>query len=534
MTTELDDILEKAERVFKSANVFFEDILAEDLAGIHIQKRGRIKSKKSINIKVEKKRAEGLCGFGHGDLNDIVGFRLVCHFPNEVEKILEAILERLHTTGSKDPYRITKAKVYLTTAPGHIFFKDRLAALFKKYQRELQIDQKKSRYTSVHLIICNDNGNKKFEVQIRNVFEDAWAEIEHALKYKATDGRLSGTVDRHLKILNTFIQACSEYSEGILQDVHGESNLPGPKVKMLNDDGKELSSLPKDARLAFDKATVMRNAKNFNSAVEILNEFIDTHEKFADNEVVAYYILMERGVNYLCLNRFQEAISDYKVVETFAPGRALVYFRLADAYRLTGNFEEVIKLLEIVSQKVDSPENTTQERDLVLHYPLMLAHAYWKIKKPQKSVETLQDAYKRKILVTETADKELKFTNSLAYYHLESAKIAGIPLPEKDLAEFKGKLESLNVKGGNNWNALDTYAVLCDQLGLYEEAYTCALQVEGMIHYPEDGEGPVVKIPNGEIILIPLEDIEIVRAHVDRIKRNRQAHLSEPHTAGPA
>ena len=533
MTTELDDLLDKAKILFKLVDAFFDEMLVESLSGLHIQKRGRIKSKTSINTKVGKKQADGLRGFGQHDLNDIVGFRLVCHFPNEVERILEALLERLHTTDAKAPYKIIKAKVYLNTSPYQNAYQSRLFNLFSKYEKELQTDCKESRYTSVHLILCNDDERKKFEVQIRNVFEDAWAEIEHAMKYKAADGRLSGNVDRHLQILNSFIQACSEYSEGIFKDSHGEPNPQGGHVKLLNDNDKELSSLSKAARAAFDKATDLRNAKSHGAAIDALNEFIQTKPKFLEDPLAAYYILMERGVNYLCLARYQEAIEDYKLVESFAPARALVNFRLADAFRLNQNFEGVAQQLEIVSRKVDSRENTKQERDLALHYPLMLAYAYWKIKKPKQSVVTLEDAYKSKIIVTDTDDKKLKYTNSLAYYTLESAKVAGTPLPRDKIAAFKEQLDSLNVKGSGSWNALDTYAVLCDQLGLYEEAFNCAQKIEDMIHYPDEGEGPpVVKLPSGEIISMPLEDIETVRAHLDRIKRNRQAHLNRPPTEG--
>ena len=118
----------------------------------------RIKSKESINKKLQKKGLELTQENLVKTINDIAGIRIICSFIPDIYKIVEMIENMQDIT-------ILKKKDYVTTP-------------------------KESGYSSYHLIVSVPVSlsmgtiNVKVEIQIRTMAMDFWASLEHKIRYK--------------------------------------------------------------------------------------------------------------------------------------------------------------------------------------------------------------------------------------------------------------------------------------------------------------------------------------------------------------
>ena len=119
----------------------------------------RIKSKESINKKLQKKGLELTQENLVKTINDIAGIRIICSFIPDIYKIVEMIENMQDIT-------ILKKKDYVTTP-------------------------KESGYSSYHIIaevpvsLSSKFMYVKVEIQIRTMAMDFWASLEHKLKYKS-------------------------------------------------------------------------------------------------------------------------------------------------------------------------------------------------------------------------------------------------------------------------------------------------------------------------------------------------------------
>ena len=371
----VDKCLENARRWSLLVDAILDELLIDKLSHLHVQKRARVKSKSSLIKKIDAKKKEKK--YSLTDVTDIVGFRFVCHFQNEVEQVVDVLLDKIIGTETRRDFdALIEARIYVSSAPNQQTLLEQLKQVFERHKVSVKIDIKVSRYTSVHMVVKKRAG-ENFELQIRNVFEDAWAEIEHALKYKGGGHDLSPSADRHLQVLNTFVQACSEYSETILLETQGETAITSTVVNELFDDDEELKKMPVAAKKAIKDATKMRGKGRYKDAINILSDFIAANDDLiVSDRTVKYYVLMERGISSLRTGKIQAAITDYLELKSSHPDRALIYFRLADAYRISRDFQEAIKYLELIPSKIESSENTTQEREFLRKLPFTLAHSY--------------------------------------------------------------------------------------------------------------------------------------------------------------
>lgn len=510
---EIMEVLDDARKWGNLVDVLFDQLISDQLGQVHVQKRFRIKNQKSLLKKIEAKSQEK--PYSLDQVTDLVGFRFVCHFQNEVEKVVDALLQHINPTNSHFKF-LKEASIYVTSAPNQKALVERLEHVFKKHGIDIKIEEKLSRYTSVHMVI-SFVGSRLFEVQVRNVFEDAWSEIEHALKYKVGSSDLSPSVNRHLQILNTFAQACSEYSESILLDSQDDTPSASPSVFELNDDEAELRGLSAPVRSAFKAATDLRKKEKCKEAISVLSEFITANADLFERDAKAeYFLLMERGICALKLGKCGAAISDYEMLLAKNPDRALIYYRLGDAYRIDRDFRIAASYFEQVPVKLASTVNTKQEKQFLQRWPYTLAHAYWRLKEPKRSLEILDHAIKTGQIPWKNA--ELKHENCYVYYLIEAARESNQIPDAQILTKSYLLMKKMGVMDGSHWAELDTFAVLCELLDKQAEALECIDLLEAMLIYENEGEAPKIKYKGG-IMDVPLEEIEIVRSHIDRIKR---------------
>ena len=118
-----------------------------------VQTAHRIKTMESIKEKIVRKNYSGV-----SELRDILGFRVICFFSQDVDIVAEKIAEHFRIDYSLS---VDKRKL---------------------------IDVRSFGYLSLHYICAlpegEEFGDLWFEVQIMSVLQHSWAEIEHDLGYK--------------------------------------------------------------------------------------------------------------------------------------------------------------------------------------------------------------------------------------------------------------------------------------------------------------------------------------------------------------
>lgn len=131
----------------------------------------RIKSPKSILMKMRKKQIPLTLSDLEENLHDIAGIRVICSFIDDIYMLADCLT-------SQDDIILLQKKDYI------------------KYPKE-------NGYRSLHLIIeipiflQNEKRNMKVEVQLRTIAMEFWANLEHRLRYKKNlpSDILSATAD---------------------------------------------------------------------------------------------------------------------------------------------------------------------------------------------------------------------------------------------------------------------------------------------------------------------------------------------------
>lgn len=133
----------------------------------------RFKSIESLCKKLEKKNLPNNYESAIGNIKDLIGVRIICRFLNDVYTIIDKINEFENIT-------IINKKDYI-----------------KK--------PKENGYRSYHIIVEIVNENKKSvfaEIQIRTISQNAWASLEHEMKYKRNI--------KHEKLLVDELKRCAD------------------------------------------------------------------------------------------------------------------------------------------------------------------------------------------------------------------------------------------------------------------------------------------------------------------------------------
>lgn len=120
--------------------------------------KSRLKNPMSIRNKLKKLGYPLTVACMEKHLNDIAGIRVICSFTQDVYSVAKAL-------ENQDDIKILQTKDYIA-------------------------NPKKNGYRSLHLIIevpiylQNEKRTMKVEIQFRTISMDAWATMEHQLKYK--------------------------------------------------------------------------------------------------------------------------------------------------------------------------------------------------------------------------------------------------------------------------------------------------------------------------------------------------------------
>ena len=176
------------------------------IVGIVHSVKSRIKSKKSLLEKIDRKRSEGK-EINEENLfkkiTDLVGVRVLILFPQHFKNI-HGFIKFMEESG----------RWTLVESPKVYTWDDDL----KKFFLNVGIDKqefKESLYTSVHYIvkINNEEDTPCCEIQVRTLFEEVFGEVDHKINYPI---ECSDEIKKNqLKTLSKFVAAGTKLLETI-------------------------------------------------------------------------------------------------------------------------------------------------------------------------------------------------------------------------------------------------------------------------------------------------------------------------------
>jgi putative GTP pyrophosphokinase len=202
-------------------------------------------------------------------------------------------------------------------------------------------------YESIHIIIkiplemlekYGDCGTDAAEIQIRTILQDAWAEVEHELVYKADFNpsdyplkRKLAAVNASLSLADTIFQEVREYQHNLNGQLDKRRDTFYKKVDDFSDKlifSEEKSLVKEDKRdssrnSANDypvsgnsiddmllNALYAHNKNDFSIAIEIYSRICDLNP----SDKIKAIIYKHRGMAFFAQSKYQEAIDDFSQV----------------------------------------------------------------------------------------------------------------------------------------------------------------------------------------------------------------------------
>jgi len=242
-------------------------------------------------------------------------------------------------------------------------------------------------YDSTHLLVDLPSGSpainmpytaKVFELQLRTILQEAWAEVEHELIYKANYSLLNTPIRRKLASLNASL-ALSDIIFQEIRDYQKEIQQLGDKRReILQEKVKELDHLsilnkitpkqnieselqkilppikpPKHLdKLIFDALDAHSN-QQYDKAINIYTQILDME---LDNKVRSI-IYNHRGMAYFIQSEYQKSIDDFTIAIENNPKNFRAYNNRGLVFKMQQQYDKALKdfetSLEINQMQVD-------------------------------------------------------------------------------------------------------------------------------------------------------------------------------------
>ncbi|MEL3909270.1 MAG: tetratricopeptide repeat protein [Treponemataceae bacterium] len=300
--------------------------------------RARVKSFDSYYRKLLKYPPKEACEDLPTSITDIVAIRIICSFLDDLS-VVERILE-------------------------------------EKFE-VVEIERKGSNrnvlefgYVSVHMLLGIPESLKKglnlpkglvFEVQIRTILQDAWAEVEHELVYKAEFSPFDLPLKRKMAAINASLSLADIIFQEI-RDYQNKLNLEVEKRRatfysladefsttFFEEDGanaknpaeEETNSIyePESIDDLVLKAISAHNSGDFEKAEKIYTKIIDR----VDNNVILSVIFKHRGMAYFGQGKYEKSLKDFKRSVGYDDGNFRSLYYVGIALTLLGRHAEAIE-----------------------------------------------------------------------------------------------------------------------------------------------------------------------------------------------
>ena len=274
--------------------------------GSHPTIKGRTKKFSSFYKKYLRALKTGT-GSGVPRITDLMGIRVVCPFIEDLAMVEELIKKNF--------------EVVETERKGHYTFKE-------------------FGYESTHLLITipadiiakrGNPGCDVAEIQIRTILQDAWAEVEHELVYKAEFNPFDAPMKRKLAAVNaslsladiifqeirsyqrqlngqlgkrreSFYQKIEESTDALLfsEEPSRKTDMPG---------GEAPGSLPNNSSIddLLLNALYAHNKNHFDDAIALYSHILELQP----NDAISSLIYKHRGMANFAQSHYQDAIDDF-------------------------------------------------------------------------------------------------------------------------------------------------------------------------------------------------------------------------------
>lgn len=239
------------------------------------------------------------------------------------------------------------------------------------------------------------------EIQIRTILQDAWAEVEHELIYKAEFSPFDKPLRRKLASINASLsladitfQEIRDYQNKLQKELAERRSSFYGKADNLLDEELDVKKMQKEdiSRVSpFIQGTIddlilraieAHNKGNLDEAILIYTKILEATAD-GDKNVIAV-IRKHRGMAYFAKNDFENALSDFKESEKYDPSNFRIFYYEGIVYSVQRNYE---KAVECYSKSLEL--NAFQA-----HTNFRRALAYYELQEYEKSMKDLDSALK--------------------------------------------------------------------------------------------------------------------------------------------
>ena len=253
-------------------------------------------------------------------ISDILGIRIICPFLEDLDRV-----EKIIT----DSFEIDELE-----------------------RKGLKHSFREFGYDSIHMsIIIDENEFEELipytdnicEIQLRTILQDAWAEVEHELIYKANFTLLNEPIKRKLASLNAILTLSDVIFQEI-RDFQRETQQQGFKLRqtMESNISSNLSILDKVETPSLENSSfnltlpvkpkdplersllegLEEHSKgNFRQAIQIYSRIL----RMKSNATIRSIIYNHRGMAWFILSEYRKAESDFSRAIEYDPGNYRAY-----------------------------------------------------------------------------------------------------------------------------------------------------------------------------------------------------------------
>ncbi len=217
-----------------------------------------------------------------------------------------------------------------------------------------------------------------FEIQVRTILQDAWAEVEHELIYKSEDTPLNAPAKRKLAALNASLTLADMVFEEIRDSQRRlQSQLTQRRQDFMDRVAGTLVDPPpdllppeeiipgaKDIDAMLLKGLQYHNAKDFDRAVETYTEIL----KGETRSFVRSVVFMHRGMANFARSEYEAAIEDFTNALVLDDDNWKALYYRGVIYRSTGRLDQALAdLNKCVSLDIYRYESLLARAELLLH-----------------------------------------------------------------------------------------------------------------------------------------------------------------------
>ena len=347
--------------------------------------KSRVKSFDSYYKKILRKHPDAATKPSLVQLTDMMGIRVICAFMEDLSEVERQLIENFDV---------------------------------KEVERKgAEQSFREFGYESVHVLIsipedCYPEGKENFplaidtvcEIQIRTILQDAWAEVEHELIYKAEFSpvdlplrRKLASINASLTLSDIIFQEIRDYQKKMQSELALRRSSFYEKADELTHEKfpEQTNSIPLENQInrpsPYVRGTLddmilealhAHNQGNLDYAILIYTRIVNAEPKPAN--MVLAVILKHRGMAYFAQSKYEEALADFKESIAYDPKSAKALYYEGIVYSVQG---EDRKAIECFTESLSLDEYQSH-----VHYRRALA--YYNIQEYSSAMADLTAAKK--------------------------------------------------------------------------------------------------------------------------------------------